>query len=178
MLTLIKLESSDLMSSAHTAVHLRHLLLWIGVHLDEGQLALLNGVVRKSGHMLGYGLLSFCWLWLLRGSYWLQHGYLSSVKGSIQVRRLRWRAEWAGLAVLFSFLVAATDELHQMSIPSRTGCWSDVALDTSAAVIAAALVLAKAVWICRSKQPNPPPPHEFHTKFPPKPQQEATQVES
>ena len=104
--------------------------------------------------MVGYGLLCFCWLLLLRGTYWLQHEYLRSVKGSIKVRRLWWRAEWAGLAVLFTFLVAAADELHQMSIPSRTGSWSDVALDTSAAVASVALVWAKAAWICRGQRPT------------------------
>lgn len=153
MLTLIKLESTDLMSGAHTASHLRQLLLWAGVPMGRGQLDLLNEVIRKSGHILGYGLLCFCWLMLLRGAYWLQHD-LRSVKSTIKVWRFWWRAEWAGLAVLFTFLVAAADELHQMSIPSRTGCWSDVALDTSAAVASIALVWAKAVWICRNNRPT------------------------
>ena len=48
----------------------------------------------------------------------------------MKVRRILWRPEWAALAVLCTFLVAAADELHQMSIPSRTGTWRDVALDT------------------------------------------------
>ncbi len=178
MLGLIKLESSDMLSGAHTASHLRHLLLWAGVHLGEGQLELLNMVVRKSGHMLGYGLLCFCWLLLLRGAYWLQHDHLRSLKSSIQARRLWWRAEWAGLAILFTFLVAAADELHQMGIPSRTGCWSDVALDTSAAVVSATLVLGRTAWICRSKRSKPPASCEFPTKFPSEVQPEATRVGS
>jgi VanZ family protein len=70
---------------------------------------------------------------------------------SIHLRRIWWRPEWAGLAVFFTFLVAAADELHQMSMPSRSGEWSDVALDTSAAIISAALVWAKAAWICRDE---------------------------
>jgi VanZ family protein len=151
MLTLIKLESTDIMSGAHTASHLRNLLLWAGLHLRDAQLNVLNAVIRKGGHVLGYGMLCFCWLLLLRGAYWLQHE-LSPSTGTIKVRRLWWRAEWAGLAVLFTFLVAAADELHQMSIPSRTGCWSDVAIDTSAAVAAVTLVWAKAAWISRGEQ--------------------------
>ncbi len=150
MLTLIKLESTDMMSGAHTASHLRRLLLWAGVHLPEPELNLLNAVVRKSGHFLGYGLLCFCWLLLMRGSYWLQHD-IRSHQSRLRVRRFWWRTQWAGLAVLFTFLVAAADELHQMSIPSRSGCWSDVALDTSAAVVAAALIWAEAAWICRDQ---------------------------
>jgi VanZ family protein len=152
MLTLITMESTDMMSGAHTADRLRDLLLWAGVHLGQAQLELLNAVLRKSGHVLGYGLLGFFWLLLLRGGYWLQHDLSPSLKRTMQVRRLWWRVEWAGFAVLFTFLVAAADELHQMSIPSRTGCWSDVALDTGAAVAAAALVWSKAVWVCRSRR--------------------------
>ncbi len=178
MLALIKLESTDLMSGAHTAAHLRLFLSWVGVHLGEVQLDLLNVVVRKGGHMLGYGVLCFCWLMLLRGAYWLQHDYLRSMKGSIQVRRLWWRAEWAGLSVLFTFLVAAADELHQMGIPSRTGCWSDVALDTSAAVLSATLVLVKALWVCRSRPAKPLASSDFQTKFSAKVQPEAARVGS
>jgi VanZ family protein len=149
MLALISLESTDMMSGAHTGQHLRHVLLWVGVHLSNRQLDLLNLVMRKSGHMLGYGLLCFCWLLMLRGTYWVQHDCASSLKGSIQVQHMWWRSEWAGLAVLCTVLVASVDELHQMSIPSRTGTWHDVFLDTSAAVVSATMVWAKAVWRCR-----------------------------
>ncbi len=152
MLTLIKLESTDTMSGAHTADQLRQLLHLIGVHLSARRLELLNLVVRKCGHMLGYGMLGFCWLLLLRGTYWLQHDYSRSLNGGVQVRRIWWRPEWAVLAVLFTFLVAASDELHQMSIPSRSGSWRDVALDTTAALLVVMLVRVKAVWVCRNGQ--------------------------
>jgi hypothetical protein len=154
MLTLIKIESTDAMSGLHTGEHLQRVCLWIGLHLSESQLDLLNLLMRKSGHAIGYGLLCFCWLLLLRGTYWLQHDYSRFQKGSIQVRRIWWRPEWAALAVLCTFLVATSDELHQMSIPSRTGAWRDVVLDTTAAVVSVALVWAKAVWSCREPKPN------------------------
>jgi VanZ family protein len=149
MLSLIALESTDLMSGMHTGEQLKNILLWIGVHLSEPHLELLNHVLRKCGHMVGYGLLCFCWLILLRGTFWLRHDYSLSLKGSIQIQRMWWRPEWAAFAVLCTFLVATSDELNQMSIPSRTGTWNDVVLDTSAAVVSAALVWAKASWRCR-----------------------------
>jgi hypothetical protein len=149
MLTLINLESTDAMSGAHTGHILAQLLLWIGLPLRDEPLALLNLAVRKTGHMVGYGLLCFSWLLLLRGTYWLRHEYQLCLEGSIKVRRLWWRMEWGVLAVLCTFAVAAADEFHQMSIPSRTGCWSDVALDTSAALVAAALIWGRANWRCR-----------------------------
>lgn len=152
MLTVITVESTDLLSGAHTAELLKRVLSWIGIHLVGQRLEMLNMVLRKSGHMLGYGLLCFCWLMLLRGAYWLQHDYSHSLKGTIQVRRMWWRPQWAGLAVLCTFLVASADELHQMSIRSRTGTWWDVALDTSAAVLVTALVLVKTAWRCRDSR--------------------------
>ncbi len=178
MLTLITLESTDMMSSAHTGAHLRQVLSWADVYLPARKLDLLNAVIRKSGHMLGYGLLCFCWLLLLRGSYWLQHDLVPALKNGIQVRRLWCRTEWAGLAVLFTFVVATTDELHQMGIPSRTGCWSDVALDTSAAVISITLVWLKALWICRSKGVKPSTPSDFKATFSSSAQTAATRVGS
>jgi len=151
MLTLIKLESTDVMSGGHTVHMVERVLLWAGVHLSSPHLQALNLVLRKCGHMVGYGLLCFCWLLLLRGSYWLQHEYKRSLQGSIHVRRMWWRMEWAWLAGGLTFLVASADELHQMSIPSRSGSWWDVALDTSAGCIALALVWAKAQWLCRNE---------------------------
>jgi VanZ family protein len=160
MLSLISLESTDLMSGMHTGAQLKNLLLWVGVRLSESHLDLLNLLLRKCGHMVGYGLLCFCWLILLRGTFWLRHDYSLSLRGSIQIRRMWWRPLWGVLAVLCTFLVATSDELHQMSIPSRTGTWHDVALDTSAAVISAALVWSRAVWRCRT-----PPPHPSQVRF-------------
>jgi VanZ family protein len=150
MLTLIKLESTDSMSGAHTHRFLERWMLWIGISMHGEPLDLLNMVVRKSGHMLGYGLLCLSWLFLLRGSYWLSHEYQLCLSGSIKVRRLWWRPEWGTLAVLLTFVVACADEFHQMSIPSRDGCWGDVGIDTSAALIAAALIWLRASWRCRS----------------------------
>jgi hypothetical protein len=149
MLSLIKLESTDTMSGEHTHRFLARGLLWIGIPLQGATLDLLNLVIRKSGHMLGYGLLCLSWLLLLRGSYWLRHGYQLSLRGNIKVRRLWWRVEWATLAVLLTFVVASADEFHQMSIPSRGGDWSDVGIDTSAALVAAAFIWARAYLRCR-----------------------------
>jgi VanZ family protein len=151
MLLLIRLESTDLLSGEHTAGHLARLLAWLGIHLRYGQLQLLNLVVRKGGHIAGYGLLGFCWFLLIRGTYWLQHEYSLMLNGSVQILRIWWRAEWAAIALLLTFLVAASDELHQMEIPSRTGSWHDVLLDCSAAAGVLLLVRLKALWVCRNR---------------------------
>lgn len=144
MLTLIKLESTDTMSGEHTHHFLGQWLLWLGIPLHGAPLDLLNLVMRKSGHMLGYGLLCLSWLLLLRGCYWLSHEYQLSLGGNIKVRRLWWRVEWGTLAVLLTFVVACADEFHQMTIPGRDGDWSDVALDTTAGLVFAAIIWLRA----------------------------------
>ncbi len=155
MLTLIKMESTDTMSGKHTGSFLAHITLWLGIPVHGALLDLLNMIMRKGGHMLGYGLLCLSWLFLLRGSYWLRHEYQLCLSG-IQVRRLWWRVEWGTLSVLLTFVVACADEFHQMTIPSRDGCWSDVGIDTSAALIAAAVICLRARLRCRTTPATEP----------------------
>lgn len=152
MLTLITLESTDAMSGAHTGKLLARLLLWLGHPLRQDLLDLVNMAMRKTGHLVGYGLLCVTWLLMLRGTYWLRHEYQLCLKGGIQIRRLWWRRVWGALAVLATFTVACSDEFHQMSIPSRTGCWRDVWLDTFAALLAMSLFRARARSRCRQEQ--------------------------
>lgn len=152
MLTLIKMESTDSMSGQKTFGLLQHMFLWAGIHVSDSQMGMLNLVMRKSGHMVGYGLLCLFWMLLFRGSYWLQHEYKSSLRGSIQVRRVLWRSDWAWLAVLLTFVVASADELHQMSIPSRSGSWWDVSIDTGAGVVALMLVRSRAGRVSRERR--------------------------
>jgi hypothetical protein len=99
MLAVIKVESTDTWSGAHTRGMLAHLTEWLGFPLHGAALELLNMILRKSGHVIGYGLLCLLWFLLLRGSYWLRHQYQLSLKGGIQVLRLWWRPLWAALAV-------------------------------------------------------------------------------
>jgi VanZ family protein len=51
---------------------------------------------------------------------------------------------WASIAVLMTAFVASLDEWHQSFIPSRTGRWQDVVLDTCAGVAAQVLIL---LWL-------------------------------
>ena len=88
--------------------------------------------LRKTGHVVGYGMLS---LLLLRG--W------RATLGPIPTLLLR----AALLSWLGTVLVAAIDEWHQSYLPSRTGTAHDVALDTVAGV---AFLLAAYFWLRRS----------------------------
>ena len=53
-----------------------------------------------------------------------------------------WRWRHAGLTLLIVFLYAATDELHQLFVPTREGTIRDVLIDTTGAAIGLFVVWA------------------------------------
>ncbi len=117
---LIAIESTDAFSSRNTGIALYTLLSRLFAHLSFHAFLLFNHVVRKTGHFVGYGTLSVL---MLRG----------------------WRAtldrdnSQLGRTAIFSWLgtvfVATMDEWHQSYIPSRTGTWKDVVLDSFAGLV-------------------------------------------
>ncbi len=52
----------------------------------------------------------------------------------------KWTLRWATIAILGTALVASLDEWHQSFIPSRTGTWQDVVLDTCAGFAAQIII--------------------------------------
>jgi VanZ family protein len=149
MLGVIKVESTPAWSGAHTAQLLWRLTEWLGIPLHGPELHLVNLILRKCGHMIGYGVLCLSWYLLLRATYWYRHEYQRTLKSTIAVSRMWWRIEWAAIAVFCTFLVATADETHQMSLPGRTGRWHDVGLDVFAAILVMLLVRARARRRCR-----------------------------
>jgi len=112
-------ESTDFFSSEHTGSLLYMLLTRLFGQIDFYKFLVFHHYLRKTGHVVGYGMLS---LLLLRG--W------RATLGRVQALLLRAALlSWLGTA-----FVAAMDEWHQSYIPSRTGTVWDVALDTVAGV--------------------------------------------
>lgn len=94
--------SSDFLSADHTG----EILVY----------SLLNVVVRKSAHMIEYGILMFLWF---RSLWTVPERFQSAVIWSI----------------VLSVLYAASDEWHQTFVPSRSGTWVDVVWDGAGAVL-------------------------------------------
>ncbi len=118
-IALIAFESTDFFSAEHTSPMLYSFLTRLFGEIDLYKFLVFHHYLRKTGHFVGYGVLS---LLLLRG--WratFEHA-----------RALLLRA--ALLSWLGTVSVAALDEWHQSYIPSRTGTWRDVTLDTVAGV--------------------------------------------
>jgi len=89
--------------------------------------------IRKSGHVFGYGLLS-----ILLFRAWRETLHAPENR--------RWTFRWSTMALLGTALVASLDEWHQSYLPSRTGRWQDVVLDTCGGIAAQLALLLYWRW--------------------------------
>ena len=87
---------------------------------------LLDFIVKKGGHALGYGLLALAFLRGLKGE-----------SSAVVSRQLL-------VAWILATLYSATDEYHQSFVPGRHPAFTDVMIDSVGA--AAALILAGKYW--------------------------------
>ena len=121
------MESSNLGSSEHTGQILYPIFHYL-FGMSPGRFAVLHAVLRKTGHFVGYFTLSV----LLFRSW----------RGTFPRLSTRWCLQWATLAFVGTALVAALDEVHQSFLPSRTGMFRDVVLDSFAAPVAQIVIFA------------------------------------
>ena len=128
---LIAFESTDFFSSQNTGAVLYTILTRLFGNINLYHFLVFHHYLRKTGHVVGYGMLS---LLLLRG--W------RATLGRVHTLLLRAALlSWLGTAI-----VAAMDEWHQSYIPSRMGSLWDVALDTVAGV---AFLVVAYFWLRR-----------------------------
>ncbi len=76
----------------------------------------LHYLARKCGHLSEYAMLGLL-LW-------------RAIRQPQKTDPRPWLWPEAGLALALVFLYSASDELHQVFVPSRTGLVSDVCIDT------------------------------------------------
>ena len=126
-LALIAVESTDLLSANNTGHFLYALVTYLFGHIDPVKFSHWHHIARKLGHIVGYGILS-----VLLFRAWQATLPLAGAR--------RWSWRWAQVAFLMTALVASLDEWHQSFIPSRTGTWRDVVLDSTAALLAQLLL--------------------------------------
>ena len=133
---IIVVESTSYLSSDNTSHYLYPLLHYLfGISLKT--FAPFHAYLRKTGHFVGYFILSFL---LYRA--WRET--LPSVR--------RWTMRWGAIAFLMSAFVAGMDEWHQSFLPSRGGSFRDVLLDSSAA-LTAQIVIALFLWFRFRREP-------------------------
>jgi VanZ family protein len=126
----IALESTATMSAQNTS----HWLYPIWVHFfgptTMTRWAHIHHLIRKTGHFVGYGLVSVGFFYS-----WRQTLRRMAVKHWTLWRRA------SALAVGCTLLIAIADEFHQSFIPSRTSSPVDVCIDVCGAIAAQLLLL-------------------------------------
>jgi VanZ family protein len=115
-MALIFTASGDLRSYEHSSRILAPVLRWLFPHLSEDTINLLVFIARKCAHAVEYCVFALL-LW---------RALRKPVKND--ARPWNWRV--AGIALLLAALYAASDELHQVFVATRTPRVHDVALDT------------------------------------------------
>jgi VanZ family protein len=120
-LAVIVTESTNLGSSEHTGRILYPIFHYL-FGMSPQRFEVLHVILRKTGHFVGYATLSV----LLFRSW----------RGTFPRLSTRWCLQWAVLGFVCTVLVAALDEFHQSFLPSRTGTFRDVLLDSCAALFA------------------------------------------
>lgn len=119
-LALIVIESSNTLSVENTG-RLLYPILHFFLGLDPFQFLNWHFYLRKSGHVIGYGVMSIL--------------FFRAWRVTIAVPGMpSWSVVWARIAFFMTVLVASLDEWHQSFLPSRTGNVRDVFLDSMAAL--------------------------------------------
>ncbi len=153
-LAIIRLESTDYASSTATFGLLYKVFTMIFGRVDPRLLLVMNEVLRKSGHFIGYAILSLLVFLALK------HTHRDRLKPVLQRTwgtffRDTWQFDWAATGVLFALITASLDEIHQTFLPSRTGRWQDVAIDTTGALVMQLLLYARAAHAMSHRRQNP-----------------------
>ncbi len=133
-LGIIRLESTDAASSTNTYGLLYAVVSFLFPHVNTHLLNDFNDVLRKTGHFMGYGILGVLVFFALRYTNRDRLAPLLPRRWGTCLHDL-WQMEWVWLSVGVTVITASLDEIHQAFIPSRTGRWQDVALDTCGAAV-------------------------------------------
>ncbi len=133
-LGVIRLESTDFASASNTSGVLYTVIAAVAPHVDESFVSRLDEILRKTGHFAGYGILSALVFLALKNTNYDRLRSLSRRTWGTCLRDF-WRWDWVLLGMLMTVVTAAADEIHQTFIPSRTGAWQDVLLDSCGAAV-------------------------------------------
>jgi len=134
-LILITVESSSLGSAVNTSRFLYPLLHFL-IGLNPIRFLVWHVYIRKTGHFVGYFMLSVLLFRAWRATL-------------AQAGTLVWSLTWAGISLSMTAFVASLDEWHQSHLTSRTGTLQDILLDSFAALTAQFVIYL----LLRNRQP-------------------------
>jgi VanZ family protein len=137
---MIALESTATFSANNTSQWLYPLWVRLFGPISPAHWAEVHHLIRKTGHFVGYGLVSVAFFYSWRQTF----HRMAVVKHWTLWRRA------SVLAVLCTLLIASLDEYHQSFLPSRTSSPRDVLIDLCGA-IAFQLVLLLIIQLFRPR---------------------------
>lgn len=123
----IFLASTDLGSSGNTSRFIGPFVRWFYPEATDETIKLVQALVRKSGHVVEYAILSMI-MWRSRRS--LQGTY----------REWHWSEAMVIIPVCVAY--AITDELHQHFVSTRQASPIDVGFDSAGAILGLLLIWA------------------------------------
>jgi VanZ family protein len=131
---LIMCESTETMNSENTSRWLYPIWSAIFGHVSAESWAEIHHLIRKTGHFVGYGLVSLAFFWSWRMTLRLNR------------RGTRWQLRRRAA------LLASADEFHQRFLPGRTSSIYDVGIDISGGATAQLLLFAGLALFVRPRQ--------------------------
>ncbi|HAM72924.1 MAG TPA: hypothetical protein DCM86_14895 [Verrucomicrobiales bacterium] len=111
--------SSDAGSSQHSSRIIGPIVRWLYPQIAQAEMDRVVFGVRKAAHVTEYAILAML-LWRA----------FRARAGSLRPPPHVWWSAW-GTAAAY----AATDEIHQTFVPTRTGQWQDVVIDSTGALL-------------------------------------------
>ena len=108
--------STDAGSFQHSSRILEPILRWLFPRITQDTADQIVGVIRKCAHLTEYGMLGIL--------FW------RALRRPARHDSRPWRWSQAGWAILVVALYAASDEFHQLFVPSRGASVRDVMIDT------------------------------------------------
>jgi VanZ family protein len=106
--------STETFSSGNTSLFVKAILRLLVPEISPQEVGLVHAFIRKAGHVIEYFILGLLLFRAFRGG--------SSAS-------FNWR--WPLFAVTVVVLWAASDEFHQIFVPTRTASAVDVGMDTA-----------------------------------------------
>lgn len=139
---LIFSASSDSRSYEHSSRLFEPLLHWLFPGLSQAHILYLHHLLRKCCHLSEYCVLGLL-LW-------------RAIHQPLPGRSRAWRWDEAGFALAVVFFYAATDEFHQIYVPTRTPLISDVLIDTSGGALGILMLwLLRKIFCCSGESKSP-----------------------
>jgi len=122
---LIFVGSTDALSAEQTSRFVVPFLLWLDPQESVATITTIHFALRKLGHFAEYAILATLFWCALRGILIAFRSFVI-----------------AGFVLFASTVFAASDEIHQSFVPSRTASPRDVMIDICGAAIALAICVA------------------------------------